>query len=268
MVALAHENPEAAPALTSRADGILSITLNRPKRGNALSVALIAALQSLFEDAARDRTLRVIVLAATGRIFCAGNDLQESRENSSNPEFVEGRAALISRLAQTMMALPQPIIAKVDGVATAAGCQLVAASDLAVASTNARFGTPGVNIGTWCAMPMVALSRVVHRKHAMQFLLTGELHDAATAQRMGLVNEVVAPHELDAAVDRLASLIASKSPYTVALGKRAFYQQIELGIPHAYEYAKELSVRNSTARDAREGVAAFLEKREPRWEPR
>lgn len=268
MEAQEHDNPGSAPVVTSRANDILSITLNRPKRGNALSIEIIQALQNLFDDAASDETLRVIVLGATGKIFCAGNDLQESRENSSNPEFVRRRAVLANRMTQTMMTLPQPVIAKINGVATAAGCQLVAAADLAVASTNARFGTPGVNIGTWCATPMVALSRVVHRKHALQFLLTGQLHDAATAQRMGLVNEVVTPHELDDAVDRLALLIASKSPYAVALGKRAFYRQLELGISRAYEYASELTARNSTAHDAREGVAAFLEKRKPRWATR
>ncbi len=261
----ANEILEDAPVVTSRANGILSITLNRPKRRNALSIPVIQTLQRLFDDAATDETIRVLVLGATGTVFCAGYDLQESRENSGNVEFVRRRAVLGIRMTQAMMTLPQPVIAKIGGVATAAGCQLVAASDLAIASTDARFGTPGVNIGTWCAAPMVALSRVVHRKHALQFLLTGQLHDAATAQRMGLVNDVVAPDELDDAVERLASLIASKSPYAVALGKRAFYHQLEMGISHAYEYVAELSARNSTADDAREGVAAFLEKREPRW---
>lgn len=256
---------ESTPVLVARQNDLLFITLNRSEKGNTLSVKIIQTLQKIFDEAANDTALRVIVLGASGKIFCAGHDLLETRKEGATPAFFKYRATLCNRMMQTIMALPQPVIAKVGGVATAAGCQLVASCDLAVASTTARFGTPGVNIGTWCCTPMVALSRAVHRKHALQFLLTGQLQDALTAQRIGLVNEVVAPHELDEAVERLAKLIATKSPYAIALGKRSFYHQLELGIANAYEYASELVVRNSTAEDAREGVRAFLEKRSPHW---
>lgn len=253
--------------LVERRGAILTITLNRPQAGNSLSIAVIARLQGIFDAAAGDKSLNVIVLAARGKIFCAGHDLAELRGNNV-PEFPKQLAAVCNRMMQTILALPQPVIAKVQGVATAAGCQLVATCDLAVASTDARFATPGVNIGTWCSTPMVALSRAVAPKHAMQLLLTGRLHDAVAAQRMGLVNEVVAPAEIDGAVDRLAEEIAGKSSYAIALGKKAFYRQLDMSVPDAYEYASELVVRNGMAADAREGVVAFLEKRPPRWSGR
>ncbi len=183
---------EQKPVVTERSGDVLTITLNRPDSGNSLSTGVIAELQLIFDQSADDKSLHVIVLAARGRIFCAGHDLRELRADSS-PEFTKRLASVCNRMMQTILRLPQPVIASVQGVATAAGCQLVATCDLAVASTEARFATPGVNIGTWCSTPMVALSRAVHRKHAMQLLLTGRLHDAETALRMGLVNEVVAP---------------------------------------------------------------------------
>lgn len=251
--------------LTEQTGAILRLTLNRPAVGNSLSTAVIGRLQAIFDAAADDRSINVIVLdGAGGKVFCAGHDLRELQANNA-PDFPKRLATACNRMMQTILALPQPVIAKVRGVATAAGCQLVATCDLAVAASDARFATPGVNIGTWCSTPMVALSRAVHRKHAMQILLTGRLHDAETAFRMGLVNEVVPPAELDAAVDRLAEEIASKSPYAIALGKKAFYRQLEFDVAGAYEYASELTVRNGAAADAKEGVAAFLEKRAPRW---
>ena len=255
---------EQDQVVTERCGDILTITLNRPDSGNSLSTGVIADLQRIFDQCADDKSLHVIVLAARGKIFCAGHDLRELRADSS-PEFTKRLASVCNRMMQTILRLPQPVIASVQGVATAAGCQLVATCDLAVASSEARFATPGVNIGTWCSTPMVALSRAVHRKHAMQLLLTGRLHDAETALRMGLVNEVVAPADLAGATSRLAGEIASKSPYAIALGKNAFYRQIELGIADAYEYASELATRNSMAPDAHEGISAFLDKRAPKW---
>lgn len=258
-------SPAPSDVLTAQDGAVLTVTLNRPNAGNALSTAVLAELQAIFGRAAEDRSINVIVIeGAGGRVFCAGHDLRELQAHN-DPEFPKRLATQCNAMMQTILALPQPVIAKVRGVATAAGCQLVATCDLAVAAADARFATPGVNIGTWCSTPMVALSRAVHRKHAMQLLLTGELHDAATAYRMGLVSEVVPAAELDAATDRLAKLIASKSPYAIALGKKAFYRQLDFDIAGAYEFASELVVRNGQAADAREGVAAFLEKRPPRW---
>jgi enoyl-CoA hydratase/carnithine racemase len=253
--------------LREQRGAVLTLTLNRPEQANSLSTELIARLQHAFDAAAEDQSVNVIVLAARGKIFCAGHDLEELRANNA-PDFPKHLATVCNRMMQTILALPQPVIAKVQGVATAAGCQLVATCDLAVAASSARFATPGVNIGTWCSTPMVALSRAISRKHAMQFLLTGRLHDAETAFRMGLVNEVVPADRLDAAVDDLAGEIADKSATAIALGKKAFYRQLDFDIAGAYEYASELVVRNGMAADAREGVAAFLEKRPPRWSGR
>ncbi|MGH7002426.1 MAG: enoyl-CoA hydratase [Alphaproteobacteria bacterium] len=251
--------------LTAQSRAILTVTLNRPASGNSLSTAVIARLQAIFDAAAEDRSVNVIVLEGAGdKVFCAGHDLRELQANNE-PDFPKRLATACNRMMQTILGLPQPVIAKVRGVATAAGCQLVATCDLAIAATDARFATPGVNIGTWCSTPMVALSRAVHRKHAMQLLLTGRLHDAEAAFRMGLVNEVVPAAELGVAVQRLAEEIASKSPYAIALGKKAFYRQLDFDVAGAYEYASELTVRNGAAADAKEGVAAFLEKRPARW---
>ena len=256
--------PTEAPVLVERTDAVLTLILNRPHVGNSLSTEVIRQLQGIFDEAADDARVRVIVIEARGKVFCAGHDLREVRANAT-PQFSKHLATVCNRLMQTIQQLPQPVIASVQGVATAAGCQLVATCDLAVASSAARFGTPGVNIGTWCSTPMVALSRAVPRKHAMQLLLTGRLHDAETALRMGLVNEVVDPERLKEATEDLANEIAGKSPYAIALGKRAFYRQLELGVSNAYEYASELAARNATARDSSEGISAFLEKRPANW---
>jgi enoyl-CoA hydratase/carnithine racemase len=206
----------------------------------------------------------VVVIGGAGPAFCAGHDLRELR---SRPERAAYRATfeLCSRLMTRIVRLPRPVIARVHGVATAAGCQLVASCDLAVAAATARFATPGVNIGLFCSTPMVALSRVVGRKAAMEMLLTGELIDAARAHTLGLVNRVVPDAELDAAVAALAGQIAAKSPLTLAIGKEAFYRQAEMGLDDAYTYVSEVMTRNMLARDAAEGIDAFLDKRAPVW---
>jgi enoyl-CoA hydratase/carnithine racemase len=250
--------------LTRRDARVLTVTLNRPAAANALSTAVIARLQAIFDAAEDDRGLGAIVLAASGRIFCAGHDLAEMRANNA-PEFAKRLAVACNRMMLTMQTLPVPVIAAVQGIATAAGCQLVAAADLAVASSAARFATPGVNIGTWCSTPMVALSRAVSRKDAMRMLLTGDLMDAEWARAAGLVNEVVPPAELGARVAALAAEIAAKSPYAIALGKRAFYRQLDMDVHGAYEFASDLAARNHGAADSREGIAAFLAKRKPAW---
>lgn len=241
------------------------LRLNRPAEGNSLSLDTISALQHRLDALKNDASISVIVLSGAGnRIFCAGHDLKEFDQNT-DPEFFHEVSTRCSAMMQTFQSQPQIIIAAVAGVASAAGCQLVASADLAVASSTARFATPGVNIGLWCLTPMVPLSRAVHRKHAMQMLTTGRLVDADFALRIGLVNEVVAPEQLEATVDALADEIAEKSSYTLALGKRAFYRQLQMSMSDAYAYAGELVVRNMAHHDAQEGIAAFVEKRPPVW---
>jgi enoyl-CoA hydratase/carnithine racemase len=247
--------------------GVLRLTLNRPEARNALSVALMSALIKTLGSAAQDPQSRVIVIAGAGPAFCAGHDLRELRADQRR-ETYERIFAQCSELMLTIVRLPKPVIAEVHGVATAAGCQLVATCDLAVAAENARFATPGVNIGLFCSTPMVALTRAVGRKAAMEMLLTGELIDAATAKSLGLVNRVVPQERLREAVDDLAGEIASKSALTVAIGKEAFYRQAELDLAAAYRYAAEVMTTNMLARDAGEGIDAFLAKRAPVWHDR
>ena len=243
------------------------LTLNRPEARNALSAPLMAALQDALDAIACDDAVRVVVIAANGPAFCAGHDLRELRADPRR-EMYEALFAQCSRLMTTILRLPKPVIARVHGTATAAGCQLVATCDLAVASNNAQFATPGVNIGLFCSTPMVALTRAVSRKAAMEMLLTGEPIDAAEAQRLGLVNDVVDASALDGAVAVLAAKIAGKSRHVVAIGKEAFYRQLELGVDDAYAYASAVMTRNMLAADAREGIDAFLAKRKPTWEDR
>ena len=245
-------------------DGVATLTLNRPKQRNALSRALMAELQRELAAIAGDRTVKVVVLAAAGPAFCAGHDLKEVRENEGEPFF----RALFEQCSELMMAinrLPQIVIARVHAMATAAGCQLVAACDLAVAADTAKFATPGVNIGLFCSTPMVAISRNVGRKKMMEMLVTAEPLDAATAEAAGLLNTVVPAEELDAAVDALTARITSKSPLTLTIGKEAFYRQLEQPMEDAYAYASAVMTRNMLARDAREGIDAFIEKRAPVW---
>jgi enoyl-CoA hydratase/carnithine racemase len=245
--------------------GVLRLTLNRPAARNALSLALMSALRRALEYAATRRECRVVVIAGAGTAFCAGHDLRELRGDPSR-EAYERVFAECSALMQQIVALPKPVIAEVHGIATAAGCQLVATCDLAVAAEDARFATPGVNIGLFCSTPMVALTRAVGRKPAMEMLLTGELIDAATAKAIGLVNRVVPAAELSATTMALARQIAGKSAFTVAIGKEAFYRQAEMGLTDAYRYTCEIMTRNMLAKDAGEGIDAFLAKRSPVWQ--
>jgi enoyl-CoA hydratase/carnithine racemase len=249
------------------ADGICTLTLDNPAARNALSGAMMAALRDAVERAAADPVARVLVLAAEGPAFCAGHDLKEMRGNP-DPAF---HAALMDQCVGLMLAIvrcPKPVIARVHATATAAGCQLVASCDLAVCADTARFATPGVNIGLFCSTPMVALSRNVARKHAMELLLTGEMIDAATAWRMGLVNRVVPAADLDAAVMDFAARIAAKSSHTLAIGKEAFYAQAEMPLDEAYRYAAGVMVRNLQTADAAEGIDSFIQKRAPCWQDR
>jgi enoyl-CoA hydratase/carnithine racemase len=252
--------------------GIAILTLNRPQARNSLSEAMLQALGDALTAIAHERAVRAVVIAANGPAFSAGHDLKEINAHRSDPD--RGRAyfkhimGLCSAMMQQIVMLPQPVIAAVGATATAAGCQLVASCDLAIASHTAKFATPGVNIGLFCSTPMVALSRNVSRKHAMEMLLTGELISADEAARIGLINRVVgAGHEHVEAL-KLAEKIAGKSASTVKIGKEAFYRQAEMPLAEAYKYASEVMVENMLARDAEEGISAFIEKREPRWEDR
>jgi len=242
------------------------LTLNRPERRNALSLAMMRELIVAFDQLGGDRNIRAIVLAAAGNVFSSGHDLSEMTGRSLDDyrEIFDVCTQLMTRI----QSIPQPVIAEVQGIATAAGCQLAATCDLVVASEAARFGTPGVRIGLFCSTPMVALSRAVGRKRAMQMLMTGELIDANTAADWGLVNSVVAPPVLRAESMRLACKIAEASGLTVGIGKQAYYAQIDLDQSKAYAYTKEVMAMNSMAEDAQEGITAFLEKRAPCWKSR
>ncbi|HXS40888.1 MAG TPA: enoyl-CoA hydratase [Stellaceae bacterium] len=248
-------------------DGVAWLTLNRPQARNALSVALMSEMEAALETLAADRQTRIVVIAGAGPAFCAGHDLRELRANPGRQHY-EAVFAQCARLMTRIVRLPKPVIARVHGVATAAGCQLVASCDLAVAAQDARFATPGVNIGLFCSTPMVALSRAVGRKPAMEMLLTGNLIGADEARQWGLINRVVPAEKLDEAVQALAREIAAKSPLTLAIGKEAFYRQAELGLDAAYAYASEVMTTNMLARDAEEGIDAFIGKRAPVWEGR
>ncbi len=250
-------------------EGVLRLTLDDPARRNALSEAMLHQLASALDAAGADQQVRVIVLAANGPAFCAGHDLKEvtaARDSDDGGRAFFARLMdLCARVMQAIVACPKPVIAEVGGVATAAGCQLVASCDLAVASDSARFCTPGVSIGLFCSTPMVALSRNVSNKHAMEMLLTGDMVSAARAAEIGLVNRAVAADELTSATMRLAQQIAARSQMTLATGKRAFYAQREMPLAEAYAYASQIMVDNMLAPDAEEGINAFLEKRPPAW---
>lgn len=251
-------------------DGILRLTLNDVGRRNALSEAMLTALGKAFAEAGKDASVRVIVLAANGPAFCAGHDLKEM---TAGRDAEDGGWAYFTRVMtqcssvmQGIVTCPKPVIAEVTGVATAAGCQLVASCDLAIAAYTARFSTPGVHIGLFCSTPMVALSRNVANKHAMEMLLTGDMTPADRAAEIGLVNRAVAADALRAEVMAMAGKIASKSSMTLATGKRAFYAQCEMPLAEAYAYASQVMVNNMLARDAEEGIGAFIEKRAPQWQ--
>ena len=258
--------------LTEDRTGIAVLTLNRPQARNSLSEALLEALSDALTAIAHDRTVRTVVLAANGPAFCAGHDLKELNAHRKDDDRGRGYfkhiMTMCSGVMQQIVTLPQPVIAAVHATATAAGCQLVASCDLAVASHAAKFATPGVNIGLFCSTPMVALSRNVSRKHAMEMLLTGELISAEDAVRIGLINHVVAAGHERAEACKLARKIAAKSALTIKIGKEAFYRQAEMPLADAYKYASEVMVENMLARDAEEGIGAFIEKREPKWQDR
>ncbi|TBW57643.1 enoyl-CoA hydratase [Marinobacter halodurans] len=246
-------------------NGITTLTLNQPQRRNSLSMAMLEALSAELDALAGDAATRVVVLAAQGPTFCAGHDLREIREQFDHPDFQLALFNQCSKVMQQIVALPKPVIARIIGVATAAGCQLVASCDLAVAADTARFATPGVNIGLFCSTPMVALSRNVSRKHAMEMLLTGEMISAARAEEIGLVNRAVDEQVLDETVYRMARTIADKSGHTLRIGKEAFYRQLEMPLSDAYAYTSSVMAENIQAHDAREGICAFLDKRKPDW---
>ena len=244
--------------------GVATLTLNRPKQYNALSEELLAELQSALEAIGADTSVRVVVIAGSGAAFCAGHDLKQMRANPAKA-YYDKLFAQCSRMMMTVTRLPQPVIARVHGIATAAGCQLVAQCDLAVASDNARFAVSGINVGLFCSTPSVSLGRNLPRKQAMEMLLTGDFIDAATAKQRGLVNRVVPADKLDAEVQALAEAIIKKSPVAVSTGKKMFYKQVEMGMEAAYEYAAEVMACNMMAADAGEGIDAFMQKRPPEW---
>jgi enoyl-CoA hydratase/carnithine racemase len=245
-------------------DGVATLTLNRPDARNALSMALMGDMLKALRALGEDRSVNVVILAAAGPGFCAGHDLKELGSKPSR-EIYHSVFQRCGELMQAIVALPKPVIAQVHGIATAAGCQLVATCDLAVAAAEARFATPGVNIGLFCSTPMVALSRAVPNKQAMEMLLTGDMISASRAREIGLINRVVPANELASATMALARQIAGKSPLVVKIGKEAFYAQKEMGLAEAYDYASDVMTTNMMARDAAEGINAFIEKRPPVW---
>lgn len=256
------------PILISQIEsGIARLTLNRPSQYNALSKQLLSELQTALEAIAADDEVRVVVLVANGKAFCAGHDLKEMR-SSEDREFHQSLFQQCGRMMQTIAEMPQPVIAQIDGIATAAGCQLVAQCDLAVASDVSRFAVSGINVGLFCSTPAVPLSRNMHRKQAMHMLLTGDFIDAATAREYGLVNSVTTVDELEAETKALAEKIAAKSALAIKMGKRMFYQQLNMGLGDAYDFAGDTMACNMDSEDAREGIDAFIEKRKPTWRGR
>ena len=258
------ENSEAL-IIRNDAEGISNIILNRPNAYNSLTIESMELIIEELSDISEDSSIKVIILSGAGKGFCAGHDMKDLR---ANPEksFYEKTFKTSSNMMMSIINCPKPVIAKVHGIATAAGCQLVSTCDLAVADENARFATPGVNIGLFCTTPMVGLSRNVTRKHAMEMLLTGDFISAQRAYEIGLVNRVVPEAELDSAALELANKIAAKSPLTLKIGKEAFYKQLDKDMSGAYEYCSRVMVENMMARDAEEGIDAFLEKRTPVWQ--
>lgn len=248
-------------------DGITTLTLNRPKQYNALSEAMLAALQAELDEIASNEAVRVVVLAAAGKAFCAGHDLKEMRSKPDQAYYKE----LFKQCSHMMLSLnrlPQPVIARVQGLATAAGCQLVATCDLAVAVESARFATSGINVGLFCSTPAVAVSRNAPRKQALEMLLTGDFIDAQTALQWGLVNRVVPAEALDKTVEALARKIVSKSAVAVKTGKQMFYRQLGLDLADAYDYAAEVMACDMMSENAAEGIDAFIQKRQPAWRHR
>jgi enoyl-CoA hydratase/carnithine racemase len=257
-------DPTAPVLLRDDKDGIATLTLNRPDQFNSLSEALLEALQRELERVAADDSVRVVVLAGAGRAFCAGHDLKEMRANPKQ-SYYEELFARCGRMMLTVVSLPKPVIARVHGVATAAGAQLVASCDLAIASENARFGTTGINLGLFCSTPSVAVSRAMGRKRSFEMLFTGEMVDAKTAEGLGLVNRVLPLAELDAAVASVAKKIAAQPASAVRIGKQMFYRQLSMELPEAYRFAGDTMAANMMEAEAIEGIDAFIEKRDPAW---
>ena len=249
--------------------GILRLTMNDLVSKNSLSEEMMCSLINEFKNASKDSSIKVIILAGNGNVFSAGHNLKEittARENEDKGEkYFKGVFNLCSTLMQLIIDVPQPVIAEVDGIATAAGCQLVASCDLAIATQESKFATPGVNIGLFCSTPMVALSRNINKKSAMEMLLTGDFIDAKKAKEIGLINHLVQKEELTLEVTKLAEKIASKSSMTVSIGKQAFYAQAEMDLSSAYKYTSQVMKDNLLKHDAREGINAFIEKRSPDW---
>lgn len=268
-VATAAANTTESPVETLLHQGVFRIVMKRPSRMNALSLEMMEALSEALDRAKNDDDVRVVLIGGEGKVFCAGHDLKELTAHRGDEDggcaFYAKTMQACSALMQKIMHLPKPVIAVVTGLATAAGCQLVASCDLAIATDTATFCTPGVNIGLFCSTPMVALSRNVSRKHAMEMLLTGESIDASTAKDFGLINRIVPRDYLETVVQKYAETIASKSPLTLKTGKEAFYKQAEMPLADAYEYCADVMVQNMMRSDAEEGINAFLQKRKPDW---
>jgi enoyl-CoA hydratase/carnithine racemase len=261
-----ESEPPEPVLLRSDAEGVVGLALNRPQAYNALSRELLEALQRELAQIKNDPAVRVVVITGSGRAFCAGHDLKELQAESADREKVRALFRQCSDVMLALTRLPQPVIALVDGIATAAGCQLVAACDLALATTNARFATSGIRYGFFCSTPMVPVSRNLARKPAMEMLLTGDFIEADEAQRLGLVNQVVSPDKLEEAFDALLGRLLDKPADVIALGKRAFYRQLEMGLEEAYAFTTEVMVENAQYRNFEEGMAAVVEKRKPVWQ--
>lgn len=258
---------EAVLVLRQDNAGVTRLVLNRAKAYNALSLGCMQALIQQLQAISEDKTVKVVILSGAGNGFCAGHDLREMNANGSEA-FYQKTFDTCAELMALIQAIPQPVIAQVHGIATAAGCQLVATCDLAYSADNARFATPGVNIGLFCSTPMVALTRAIHRKQALEMLLTGEMIRAEKAVDIGLINAVLPIDQLETEVLRIAQLIAAKSSYTLKVGKNAFYQQAEMTQQEAYAHCSRVMTENMLAQDAQEGVDAFLTKRSPCWQGR
>ncbi len=259
------DNADQAVLLREDLAGICTLTLNRPHQYNALSESLIEALQRTFDGIAEDPTVRVVVITGAGRGFCAGHDLKEMNAHAEQSYF-EDLFSRCNHMMQSIITLPQPVIAKVHGLATANGCQLVSICDLAVAADSAQFALCGVKLGLFCSTPSVGVSRNILRKRAFELLVTGEFFDAQTATNDGLINRAVPEYQLDAEVTRLAESIIANPAVAIETGKKMFYRQLELDLEDAYDYAGDVMARNMMAEDAREGIAAFLGKRKPKWQ--
>ncbi len=267
MNANAKDVSTEAVLLREDSDGICTLTLNRPQQYNALSSELLTAMQEALNDISNDNKVRVVIIAANGKAFCPGHDLKEMR-SSEEKSFHEDLFAKCGQMMLSINQLPQPVIARVNGIATAAGCQLVANCDLAVATEDSRFAVSGINVGLFCSTPAVPLSRNLPRKQAMQMLLTGDFISAGTALQYGLLNQVVKAEDLEQATRNLAAKIVAKSSHAIGLGKDMFYKQLSMDLSEAYAYAGEKMACNMDSEDAREGIDAFIEKRKPEWKGR